>query len=133
MLLVLSAAAFLFAYFILGWSWWLSSLWAVGGLALLVVSSKSKRAERTVQKVISVICLLVAPLMILDGGGSVALGSLREGILWTTLGMGLAAVGSHNVWIEPKKRSKLWLLFPILLPGVGYIPLAILSNKNEAK
>ncbi|MFC1870104.1 hypothetical protein ACFLYE_02400 [Chloroflexota bacterium] len=43
----------------------------------------------------------------------------------------LTIVGSYYQWLEPKKRSKLWLLFPGLFSVFGYLPLVLLKEKSR--
>jgi len=134
MVIILGAIViFLFTYFVLGWSWWLSLLWLAGYLVLQIASERHPKANQIVDKSFAILALVIAPFLVWFGNDDLAAGNLLEGILVTLGGMALAAYGSYNVWIKPKKRSKLWLLFSIFLPGLGYIPLAILANKRKTK
>jgi len=43
----------------------------------------------------------------------------------------LTVVGSYYQWVEPKNRSKLWLLLPGLFTAFGYFPLMLLGEKKR--
>jgi len=43
----------------------------------------------------------------------------------------LTVVGSYYQWIEPKNRSKLWLIFPGLFTAFGYIPLVVIRKRKR--
>jgi len=42
----------------------------------------------------------------------------------------LTVLGGYYQWIDPKNRSKLWLVFPGLFTAVGYLPLAFLGERK---
>lgn len=43
----------------------------------------------------------------------------------------LTVVASYYQWVEPKNRSKLWLIFPVLFTAFGYIPLMVLGERKR--
>ena len=56
-----------------------------------------------------------------------------RGLLIILLAVCLTVVGSYYQWIEPKNRSKLWLIFPGLFTAFGYIPLVVIRNRRKRK
>lgn len=130
MTLILSALVFVVGYFLFGWSWWLSLLMAGGFLVLERARKKHLKVYRIIGKSFNITYLVGAPILIVAGNDALADGSLLVGISLTLFAVTLAVYGSYQVWVKPKNRSKLWLLFPAVLPGIGYIPLAILKRRS---
>jgi len=54
-----------------------------------------------------------------------------RGLLIILLAVCLTVVGSYYQWIEPKNRSKLWLIFPGLFTAFGYIPLVVIRKRKR--
>jgi len=81
MLLVLSAAAFLFAYFVLDWSWWVSLLLAVGFLVVQLASERHPKVGRITSKGSDILFLVAGPLLVWAGNDDLAAGYLLGGIL----------------------------------------------------
>lgn len=54
-----------------------------------------------------------------------------RGLLIILLAVLLTVVGSYSQWIEPKNRSKLWLIFPGLFTAFGYIPLVVIRKRKR--
>ena len=130
MLLILCALVFVVGYFVLDWSWWLSLLMALGFFVLDRARTYPK-VSSIIDKCENIIFLVAAPFLIVIGNDALATGSSLKGILLTLIAVTASVYGSYKVWIKPKHRSKLWLLFPAFLPGLGYIPLAILKKRMD--
>ena len=54
-----------------------------------------------------------------------------QGLLIILLATFLTVIGSYYAWVEPKNRSKFWLIFPGLLTAFGYIPLMVLRKRKR--
>ena len=124
------AIVFVVGYFVFDWSWWLSLLIAVGYLVLDRAREKHPKVNRIADKSYRIIFLVGAPFLIVAGNYHLADGNLLRGILVTLFAMTLAVYGSYQVWVKPKNRSRWWLIFPAILPPLGYIPLAILKKRK---
>jgi len=54
-----------------------------------------------------------------------------RGLSIILLAIFLTVVGSYYQWIEPKNRSKFWLIIPVLFTAFGYIPLMVLRKRKR--
>ena len=72
--------------------------------------------------------LLFGPAVTVVGINFLSTDVLR-GLVIILLAVSLTVVGSYYQWIEPKNRSKLWLIFPGLFTAFGYIPLVVIRRK----
>ena len=74
--------------------------------------------------------LLFGPTLIVVGIDLLSRDVIRGSILLLAA-PSLTVVGSYYQWLEPKNRSKLWLLFPGLFTVFGYLPLMLLKEKKR--
>ena len=74
--------------------------------------------------------LLFGPALTVVGIDTLSQGVFR-GLSIIFLAAFVAVIGSYYQWVEPKNRSKLWLIFPELLTAFGYIPLIVLKKINR--
>ena len=74
--------------------------------------------------------LLFGPTMTVVGINFL-LTDVFRGLVIILLAVCLAVIGSYFQWIEPKNRSKLWLIFPGLFTAFGYIPLVVIRKRKR--
>ena len=74
--------------------------------------------------------LLFGPTLIVIGIDCLSRDFIRGSILLLVAPF-LTVVGSYYQWLEPRNRSKLWLLFPGLFTVFGYLPLMLLKEKSR--
>ncbi|MFC2033117.1 hypothetical protein ACFLUB_01165 [Chloroflexota bacterium] len=74
--------------------------------------------------------LLFGPTVTVVGINFLSTDILR-GLGIILLAVFLTVVGSYFQWIEPKDRSKFWLIFPGLFSALGYIPLVIIRTRKR--
>ena len=75
------------------------------------------------------ILLLFGPAMTVVGIDFLSRDVYR-GLVSISAAVFITVVGSYYQWVEPKNRSKLWLIFPGLFTALGYIPLKVLRTRR---
>jgi len=73
--------------------------------------------------------LLCGPAITVVGVDLLSRDFLR-GLMIILAAVFLTVLGGYYQWIDPKNRSKLWLVFPGLFTAVGYLPLAFLGERK---
>jgi hypothetical protein len=78
----------------------------------------------------NILLLLCGPTIIVVGINMLSTDVFR-GLIIILMSAFLTSIGSSYQWIEPKNRSKLWLLFPVIFSAFGYVPLILLREKKQ--
>ena len=76
------------------------------------------------------ILLLFGPTIVVVGADTLSW-DVSRGIILILLAVFITVVASYYQWVEPKDRSKLWLLFPGFFTVLGYIPLMLLGEQKQ--
>ena len=78
----------------------------------------------------SILLLLCGPTLTVFGIDMLSRDASR-GLIIILMSVFLTTLGSYWQWVEPKNRSKLWLLFPVIFSAFGYAPLILLGEKKR--
>ena len=78
----------------------------------------------------NILLLLCGPAVIVVGIDMLSKDVFR-GLMIILMSVFLTIIGSSYQWVNPKNRSKLWLLFPAIFSAFGYVPLILLREKKR--
>ena len=78
----------------------------------------------------NILLLLCGPTVMVVGIDMLSRDTFR-GLIIISMSVFVTIIGSFYQWVEPKNRSKLWLLFPAIFSAFGYVPLVLLGAKKR--